>query len=288
MTLRRLIHPTNRRVRLLVGILLAGLFCIQCSRTEAFRQSRFVVAISGQAVGENDAAVMAHVKHLAQTDHITLLEYCLANYEGRFRNYTCTMIKQERINQVVGKEQEIHVKFMEEPYSVAMAWTPETAPIGDRALYAQGRYNNQMLVRPNGVLNQLVGTVMRPPDGPEARRSTLRPINQFGFRRSMESLLKVYRKARSAGDLKEAFGGYAEVGGREAIALVRYLPAKDDYPAARTVIFLDLEYLVPIAVEGYDWDGKLACRYVYKDLAFNVGLTSSDFLPAANGMAPPK
>jgi len=288
MTLKRLLHPTNRRVRLLVGILLAGLFCIQCSRSEAFRQSRFVVAISGQAIGENDPTVMAEVKHLAQTDHVALLEYCLANYQGRFRDYTCTMIKQERINKLVSKEQEIRVKFMEEPYSVAMEWTPQTAPMGDRVLYVEGKYNNQMLVRPRGLLNQLVGTVMRPPDSPEAMRSTLRPVNQFGFRRAMESLLKVYRQARRAGDLKEAFGGYAEVGGRKAIVLVRYLPAKDNYPSCKTVIFIDLEYLIPSAVEGYDWDGRLACSYVYKDLAFNVGLTPSDFLPAANDMVPPK
>ena len=288
MKLTRLIRPTNRRVRLLVGILLAGLFCVQCSRSEAFRQSRFVVAVSGQAVGENDPAVMAEGKQLAQNDHIGLLEYCLANYDGRYRDYTCTMIKQERIRNVVCREQEIAVKFMEEPYSVAMKWTPQTAPIGDRALYVEGKNGNQMLVRPNGLLNQIIGTVTRPPDGPEAMRSTLRPISQFGFRRSTESLLKVYRQARQAGDLKEAFGGYAQVDGRKAIVLIRYLPAKADYPSHKTVIFIDLEYLVPIAVEGYDWDGNLACRYVYKDLKFNVGLTSSDFLPTANDMASPR
>ena len=35
--LRNLLNPTNRRIRLFVGLLLAGLFCIQCTRSEAIR-----------------------------------------------------------------------------------------------------------------------------------------------------------------------------------------------------------------------------------------------------------
>jgi hypothetical protein len=44
---------------------------------------------------------------------------------------------------------------------------------------------------------------------------------------------------------------------------------------------------VPVAVEGYDWDQQLSSRYVFKDIRFNVGLTSEDFLPAANDMKAP-
>ncbi len=269
-----------------VGMLVAGLFCIQCSRSEAFRPSRFVMPLSGVAFGENAPGVSSEVLRLAKTDHIALLEYCLAGYDSRFRDYTCTLVKQERVGGHVGTEQEIFVKCLERPYSVAMHWTPKTAGVGDRVLYVEGKYNDMMLVRPKGVLGKLVGTVRRDPDGPEAMQNTLRPVNQFGFRRSLLNLLKVYRQARSAGDLKEVFGGFAEVAGRKAVVLVRYLPPKDDYPAHKTLTFIDLEYLVPIAVEGYDWDQNLSSRYVFKDVKFNVGLTGDDFLPAANDMKP--
>ena len=286
--MKRFFRSSNRRVRLFVGLIIAGLFCIQCTRTEAFRQSHYLVPVSGQVVGENDPEVLAKVEKLAKTDHIALLEFCLENYDGRFRDYTCTLIKQEQINHVVGPEQEICVKCLEEPFSVVMKWTPRTAPVGDRVIYVEGKYNNQMLVHPKGVLGQLVGTVMRRPDSPEAMKCTLRPVNKFGFRRSMESLLDVYKEARQAGDLKESFGGYAKVAGRKAVVLVRYLPAKDAYPSYKTVTFIDLQYLVPIAVEGYDWDEKLASRYIFRDVKFNLGLTDSDFLPETNDMKPPK
>ncbi len=285
--MKSLLHPSNRRIRLVVGVLVAGLLCVQCTRSEAFRESRYVVALSGEIFGQNAPEVSAEVIRLAKTDHVALLEYCLAACQGRYHDYTCTLIKQERIGGRVTKEQEIAVKFLAEPFSVAMQWTPETAGVGDRVLYVEGERNDMMLVRPTGVLSKLVGTVLRKPDGPQAMQSTLRPVNQFGFRRSLESLLRVYRQARAAGDLTASFGGYAEVAGRKAVVLVRQLPAKDNYPAARTLIFIDLEYLVPIAVEGYDWDQQLCSRYVFKDIRFNVGLSSEDFLPAANDMKAP-
>ena len=278
------VHGRWRRA--IVALLLAGLFCVQCTRSEAFRQSDLVVAVSGKSFGANAPHVLRKVQDLARNDHVGLLEYCLENYQGRYSNYTCTFIKQERINGLSGGRQEISVKFMDHPYSVAMAWTPETAPVADRVIYVEGRHNNQMLVRPKGFLGALVGTVLRKPDGPDVMRNTLRPVNMFGFKRTLQRLLKVYRQAQRNGDLKEAFGGYAEVAGRKAIVLVRYLPAKNNYPAHKVITYIDLEYLLPIAVEAYDWDDQLCSRYIYKDVRFNIALEVDDFLPEANGMKP--
>jgi len=285
--IKRLLGPTNRRIRLCVGLLLAALFCIQCTQTEAFRRSRFVTVIDAKTVTTAAPDVLRKVRRLARTDHIALLEYCLANYERTYRDYTCTFIKQERINGRAGNEQHIRVKFMESPYSVAMAWTPKTARTGDRVLYVEGRDGNKMRVRPkNKILRALAGgSVLRDPAGREAMQHTLRPVNVFGFKRSMQNLLKVYRKAKQNGDLTEACGEeFVEVAGRPAIALIRHLPPKEDYPSGKTVIFIDLEHLVLICIEGYDWDDKLTCMYVYKDLKFNADLTAADFLPEANGM----
>jgi len=280
-------RTSNRQARILVGILLAGFFCIQCTQSYAFRQSQHVVAVSGQAIGSHSPEILDRLQRLARTDHIAVLEYCLANYQGQYRDYTCTFIKQERIGDLVGKEQVIDVKFLDEPFSVAMKWTPQTAPRGDRVLFVEGKYGNQMLIRPTGILGGLIGTVKRPVDGPEVMKSTLRPVNVFGFERTLENLLNVYRQAKANGDLKQVFGGFAEVDGRKTIVLIRTLPAKHDYPSHKTVTFIDLEYLVPLAVEGYDWRDQPTCSYIYKDIRFNVGLADEDFMPQANDMKPP-
>ena len=293
---KRLIHPTNRRIRLCVGLLLAGLFCIQCTRSEAIRQSQLITAINGRLVEARDDVLAEKIEHLARTDHIALLELCLENYERQYRDYTCTLIKQEIIRGTSKGEQWMDVKFVDLPFSVAMKWLDKVpggnklyVPMGDRVLYIEGRYNNQMLVRlTNPLLRTLVGTVQRRPDGSDAMRNTLRPVNLFGFKRSIQSLLKVYRKAKRHGELKEAFGGYMKVAGRKAIVLVRYLPPQKDYPAHKTEIFIDVQALVPTCVKGYDWDGNIIGRYIYKNLKFNVGLAGEQFTPEANGMAEPK
>ena len=280
MALKWLFRPTNRRMRYLVGIFLAGLFCIQCIPSSQNDQGSVVIARS-QTVNPEDVA--RKVLQLAQTDQVALLEYYQKNYEHSYRDYTCTFLKKERLSGALQAEQEVQVKFSESPFRVAMHWV-RNAPIGDRVLYVEGKYNGHMVVRPaSGLLRMLAGgAVFRKPDGADVMKNTLRPVNLFGFHRGMRELLGVYRQAKAAGDLKQTCGGIAMVDGRRAVVLERYLPPKDDYPAWKTVVYIDLEYLVPICIEGFDWDERLSSRYAYRNVRFNTGLTPDDFLPEAN------
>ena len=293
--LKKLLHPTNRQVRIIVGILLAGLFCIQCIPS----------VTGGGSKLEKATAVTATQKFekLAREDHIAFLEMCLENYNKNYRNYTCTLIKQEVIRGTRKPEQWMNVKFMDKPFSVAMAWldkTPKGAldneevkklyvPMGDRILYIEGKYDDKMVIRiSNPLLRGLLGTQKRPTDGKDAMKNTLRPVSLFGFKRGITSLLEVYRHAKKKGHLKQEFGGYVNIAGRDAIVLLRYLPPEEQYPAQRTEICIDLETLVPVRIRGFDWDGQCTSRYVYKDVKFNVGLDETNFTPKANDTADPK
>jgi hypothetical protein len=274
---------------LIVGILLAGLFAaLQAAKTDAKLETRFVEAHNGRIVAQNSAEVLRRVEQLARTDHIALLELCLRNCQDRYRDFQATFVKQERINGILGKEQWIEARYLDNPFSVALRWT-HNAPRGDRVLYVEGRYDDRMLVRPsNAFLRALAPTVPRDPRGSEAMKSTLRPVSMFGFRRGMESLLAVYRQAQRNGDLKTESGGYSKVAGRNAIKLIRYLPPKGDYPCFVTEIHIDLEYLLPVCIKGFDWDRRLSSRYVYKDLRINVGMTERDFMPEKNDLKWPR
>jgi len=287
MRLKGLFRSTNRRVRLLVGLMLVGLFGVHCTYSGADRTpGQFAIAIDGRQIGTSSGGVREKIEHLARTDHIALLEFCLERYDASYRDYTVTFLKQERIAGRVGKQQTVAVKFMEDPFSVGMKWV-KNPPRGDRVLYVEGKYGNQMLVRPSGLIaRKLVPTALRKPDGDDALKSTLRPVNLFGFKRGMQSLLRVYRQARQAGDLDQQFGGYADVAGRETIVLVRRLPNKPQCPAYLTKVYLDLDYLVPIMIEGTGWNEEFLCRYIYTDLKFNLGLTEEDFRPEAFDLRP--
>jgi len=285
MALPRYLRPTNARLRLAVGGVLAALFCIQCTRSDALRGGSLVQAVTGDSARQASPQRLHELERLARTDHIALLKLAREHYRKHYRDFTCTFIKQERINGQLRPEQHIAVKFLERPFSVAMRWT-RNAPIGDRVLYVQGRYNGQMLVRPKAkLLRALVGgAARRDPEGRDVMANTLRPVTMFGFGRLMDSLLEVYELAASRGELVCRFLGYREMDGRRVLVLERVLPARKDYPAKRTVWYLDVERLVPLGLEGYDWDGQLVCSYAYKDVKFNVGLDEEDFTPEANGI----
>ena len=290
--LKRLFRPTNRRVRWLVGLLLVGLFFALFARqTVAVKPAEVTVTvIDGEALAEMTTEATLTLEELARTDHIALLEMCLENAR-QYNDYTLTFIKQERIKGKVRDQQTVEAAFRRLPFSVAMAWT-ENPPKGDRVLYVEGMWDGQMLVRPtSGFLRGLAGgQVLRDPTSKEVMESTLRPVTMFGFENSLESLLAVYRTAQERGDLVEEFGGLVEIDGRPALMLIRRLPAADDYPAGRTVTYIDMEYLVPVMVEGYDWstpEPEFMCRYLFTNIRFNVGLPDDRFTPEANDMNSP-
>lgn len=284
---RRTLHPTNTTVRLWVGLMLVGL-CVALYIHEPpgsiAPAPRPGVATAAPQAATSDAAAL---DSLAVTDHIALLQRCLDNYQRKYADYTCTFTKQERIGGVLGKEQEVRVRFRGSPFSAAMNWV-RNPPMGDRVLYVAGRNNNEMQVRPASLLLQMLipEGVSRKPDGAEAMKVTLRAVNMFGFECAMKSLLEVYRAAKRNGDLQEEFGGYCTLDGQDTLVLVRYLTSwRKDYPAYKTVTYVNVKHMVPVMIEAYDWGaGDFLCRYTYSDVKFNVGLTEADFTPESIGL----
>jgi len=223
------------------------------------------------------------IVHLAQTDQIELLQWSLASYQDKVQDYTATLHKQERIKGKLKKTEIIDVRFKQEPFSVMMHWRKNAGAI-DKLLYVEGSNDDKMIVHPTGLLSW-IKSVERDPRCKAARKSSRRTCDQFGFSRTMESLLEVYQNADEAGDLKTAYKGLREQKGKRKVAVLeRRLPPKKDYPYARLVMEFDVEYLVPTRVTCYDWKNKLLSTYAYTDLQFNVGLKSAQFKPAANGL----
>jgi hypothetical protein len=299
----KLLHPTNRRVRILVGLLLVGLLVIQVTQSVAtdHQVNATIQTVDGEKVFVSNPSLWDTVCRLAESDHVGLLKLGLAEMDRRnLSRYSATFVKQEKIRGKLSPEQHIQAKYMARPFSVSMVWT-RNAPTGDALVYVEGKYpdeqgRSQMIVRPSSPLIQKLvgGSVPRLPDGPDAMRNTLRPCTMFGFHNSLSSLIDVYENARRNGDCHEQWGyrdektgkqvKFAKVGGRTCIVLARYLPRKPGYPAKRTLTFLDLEYLVPLRVIGTDWDNSLICNYEYRDVKFNAPLGPEDFTPQANGI----
>jgi hypothetical protein len=292
MNIKGLLRPTNRSKRLLVGLFLGVLFCIQCTQDmQANKPGTGISAVvrEGKVLAAGSSDLAATVDKLAKTDHVGLLKFCQDNYQKRYSDYTCTFVKQETIRGRLGKEQMTAVKFMERPFSVVMTWTANRPSPADRVLFVDGKYDGKVLCRPVGVLGAF-GTQVRDPWGDDAKVHSLKPITEFGIAKMTQSLIDVYEVARKLGDSTEEFGGYFEMNGRRCVMLIRHLKANpvQNYPAKKTYTYIDTEYLVPVCVKGWDWSDQFSCTYGFKDIKFNMGLTENDFLPQSNEMKPPR
>ncbi|MHC5061406.1 MAG: DUF1571 domain-containing protein [Planctomycetota bacterium] len=219
---------------------------------------------------------------LAKNDHITLLRLALERYENSVQDYVGTFYKQERLRGKLGKEQTIAFAFKEEPYSIYMEWEKNSGA-ADKLLYVKNQNDDKMIVHPTGLLSWLK-SVKRDPGGKDVRKSSLYTCDQFGFYSSMKRGLEDYELAKENGDLEIKYTGLTQVHGRNCITFERILPKKKDYDTARLVIKLDVEYLLPVELERYDWDNRLIFQYSFSDLKFNTGLKTEDFKPAVYGL----
>lgn len=246
--------------------------------TDVVSKSGSALAPAPEAAGK--APTEAELVKLAKTDQTALWELSLKHYDQSYRDYTCLFIKQERLGSTLGTVQTIEAGFSEQPYSVKLHWLKGDQG-ADRFIYVAGRNDGKALAHPTGLLGVLLPWVHLDPAGWLVMRTTLRPITDYGFKRSLEIFLATDRQALAAKELRLENGGMTTVEetGRPALLLIRHLPPKKGYPAAQIKVWLDREWLLPVKMEGYDWDGQLTFRYLYKDVKFNVGLKPADFKP---------
>jgi len=282
----------------MVGLLLGSLVLIQClspsgaSREDVteFRE----IDDTKISIKEPDRfdKVMALAGKDGKPDHVALLELCIREWKKNYSTatYTCTFTKQETIKGTLTKLQVIDAKYRPAPFSVAMKWT-KNAPMGDGLVYVEGKYKDkngrsQMIVRPaNSFFRKLIGSVKKLPDCKDAMKNTLKPCTEFGLLSSLENLRVVYELGHKRDECVDRYVRVVEVDGRNCVEIERILNGNHpDYPAYKTLAYIDLDCLVPVQIDGYDRDGKRNCIYKFSNINFNAGLTGKDFTPEANGI----
>lgn len=269
-----------------------AVLCLQCNSAAplpATARSRLARAF-WLADGAERPAELALGASLAEQDPLAFLHRCRSRYDGRVQDYRCRFIKQELVKGKLTLEQHIDVRFRENPYSVDMHWV-RNAAAAKRLNYVAGRWHDgddeQFHVVPSGVLGLLVpGGVKRDVHGPEARSSSRKPVDQFGFKNSLDLIIKYCEVAKGEPEYHLRFRGLVEYDERPAYLFERRLPyrANDDtYPDRMLDVYIDAELLLPSGVYAYADDEKtqLLGRYLLLDTQLNVGLTDADFQPGA-------
>ncbi|MFH0982588.1 MAG: DUF1571 domain-containing protein [Planctomycetota bacterium] len=277
----------NGRMRMLVGLMLSAAFVVQCHQvTHAPVASPPTVSVEIVPTAAIITESMSEPERLARRDPLAFFKYCLDEYNRNVRDYRVTFSKQELVGNKLTPEQVTEVRFKESPYSVDMVWTQNAGRAG-RVLYVAGAKADESgqelaLVKPAGLLGGIGIKVWRAIHGREAEREARRAIDQFGFKNTLQLIIKFCEKAQAEGSLELQFVGDGSIDGRPTYVFERRLPYTGEdqpYPDRLLVVHVDKEWLLPTGCFSYaDDDGDaLLGRYLLTEAEFNLGYNTADF-----------
>jgi hypothetical protein len=212
-------------------------------------------------------------------------------YEGRkfhasLRDYSCYLIKQERVRGVLLPENVIQFKFKPQPFSVHMKWMSPNDLAGQEVAFQQGYNNNKMRVHPKvkGFGKNLLGFVTIDPSDPRVLEHSRHTIHEAGIGNSIEQLIRNFEMERQINKTNVQIAEYS-YDKRKCfrVEATRTEYRKEAY-CYRSVIYIDQENKLPIRLENYEWpvqngaaSGELMEVFSYVSLEFNRGIPDAQF-----------
>jgi hypothetical protein len=91
----------------------------------------------------------------------------------KIRDYTCTLIKRERVADRLIGPQYLTLKVRQQPYSVYVHYVAPQSVRNQEAIYVEGRNDGKLLAHSTGVRHRLVGTVALKPTSALAIRGKM-------------------------------------------------------------------------------------------------------------------
>jgi hypothetical protein len=231
-----------------------------------------------------------------------VLEYALreqAYLRETLRDFTCRLVKRERINGILQDYNHIDMMVREEiregerivqPFSIYLEFLAPPRVAGRRVLYGDGQNDGKMKVRNGGKHFEYV-VVDIDPNGESARDESLVPITQSGFNRVLNQMIAVLERHMRADPTGENTKVERIAGARinkRPCTVVRVVhPRKQDGLEFHVAnVFVDDELRVPVRVDFSLWPTRpnqtppLLAEYTYTNLRLNVGIPDSVFTEA--------
>ena len=199
------------------------------------------------------------------------------------RDYSCVLIKRERINGVLTPNNVITLKVRNQPFAVYMHWLSPEDMAGREVCYVPGKNGNKMRVRTNGGLG-LLGWLTIDPKDPRVLKTTHHSIAEAGLANLIERYAASWETERSRGQARVQIANY-EYNKRPCtrIEVVHPVNTAGKYAYFRSVVYFDKESKLPVRVECYDYPrnpsdpGDLVEVFSYVNLRVNVGLGDETF-----------
>jgi len=217
---------------------------------------------------------------------LELAQRGLNQLRSTIKDYSCTVVKRERIDGKLGEHQYLFAKIRHEPFSVYLYFLAPDDVKGQEVIYVEGRNDGNMLAHAGSGVRAMVGTVSLKPNGALAMQGNRYAVTEIGVENLARRLVEVAEHDKQFGECEVEFFPNAKVNGRicTCVQVVHPVPRRNfRFHLAR--VFIDDELLVPVRYEAYDWPHEeggqpvLMEEYTYMNMKINQGLTDADFDP---------
>lgn len=217
----------------------------------------------------------------------------LAHSQRNVIDYTCKIVKRERINGKLGQIEIMDAKIRNRkesstgsvvtPFSVYLKFLKPSSIKDREVLFVQGENNGKLLAKEGGRFG-LLPSVWLKPDGAMAMRGQKYPLTDIGIENLITKLIERGEKEKKFNDCVVQFHKGFKVNNRVCTLLeLKHPDKKPHHEFHLAQIFIDDQLQLPIRYAAYDWPKKPNERpqvieeYTYLDVKLNVGLDKADF-----------
>ncbi len=203
---------------------------------------------------------------------------------AQVRDYTCTLVSQERVRGKLLPENVIAFHFRAQPFSVYMRWLGPKESAGQEVCYVAGRNAGKMRVHAGKGLGGLVGFISLDPRDPKVMEHSRHTIVEAGMGNLIEQFAQTWATERQLGKTRVSMAEYEYDGKRCIRVEAAATEVNPQMYCYRSIVYFDKQTRLPIRLECYDWprqggtpQGELLEAHSYVGLRFNVGLPDNLF-----------
>jgi hypothetical protein len=206
----------------------------------------------------------------------------IEHIDANIVDYSCTLVKQERVDGDLGEPQHIAMKVRQQPFSVYMRFLLPYQ--GREVLFVAGQNDNKMYVLEAGLKRKLLGKMSFEPDNPIVMRGQKYPITDVGIRNLLAKLIERSEAEAKFAECDVTTKDGINIGDRMTtmVQLVHPIP-RQNFRSHIARVFFDNELRIPIHYDAYHWPDQpgqkppLEESYTYTNLKLNNGYTARDF-----------
>lgn len=225
----------------------------------------------------------------AATEHplVPAIRYAkarLANIDNNIRDYSCTLLKRERIGGTLNDYESMYVKVRQQPFSVYMYFLAPKSINGRECIFVENRNEGKLIAHEGKGLLSTLPVFRLDPLGMLAMRGQRYPITEIGIRNLTARLVQVAENDLNYDECEVQWYENTTVDGRKCTCIqVKHPVPRKHFRFHLARVFIDDEYQIPIRYAAYQWPryrgGKpeLDEEYTYRNLKFNAGLADADF-----------